>query len=537
MASGRNRDPDRLRHGIRSLQAAGFSGFRQDASIVNTRPTHKWLAAAVTTVLLLIPVSWALAEELFDVVILNGRVMDPETGLDAVRSVGIRGGTVAVIAEGPLEGTTEIDATGLVVAPGFVDLHAHGQCARSNEFQAMDGVTTALELELGVPDIKRFLAARQGNAIIHFGATISHGVLRTWAMPEHEQTVDGVVAEFGTTGDDCRDVFRAFGGGVNPGGESALEPTRYSALEERIDQGLRNGALGIGMPHQLYPGVTYDEIFRVFQLAGSRQAPIYTHVRSSGVSGIQEVLANAAATGAPLHILHINSSSLWNYQTNVDMVLGARDRGVDVTAEVYPYTAASTGIGTAMFADGWQERMGISYEDIQWQDTGERLTAESFDQYRAKGGLVIIHLMKPEWIRAQIANPRIIVASDGMPYAPGAHPRSAGTFSRFLGRYVRDEGVLPLMSALEKITLQPAERVATFSPQMKRKGRVQRGSDADLTVFDPDTIIDTADFDGELSYSKGVEHVLVNGTFVVRDGALVEGARPGLAIVSGDPSH
>jgi N-acyl-D-aspartate/D-glutamate deacylase len=124
-----------------------------------------------------------------------------------------------------------------------------------------------------------------------------------------------------------------------------------------------------------------------------------------------------------------------------------------------------------------------------------------------------------------------MVASDGMPYAPGAHPRSAGTFARFLGRYVRDEGVLPLLPALDKITRQPAERLAVIAPQMRRKGRVQVGSDADLTIFDAERIIDTADFEGELSYSEGVEYVLVNGTFVVRGGALVEGARPGRAIV------
>ncbi len=500
---------------------------------MNTRSTHTLLALVVTASLFLASGSPASAVEPFDVVILNGRVMDPETGFDAIRHVGIRGGTVAAIAEQTLEGRTEVDASGLVVAPGFVDLHAHGQCARSNEFQAMDGVTTALELELGVPDIEKFLAAREGNAVANFGATISHGILRSWATPEHEEAVDDLVAEFGTTGDDCMGVFKAFGGGVSPTRDTALDPTRYAALDQRITQGLRNGALGIGLPLQLYPGVSYDEVFRVFEVSARLQAPIFTHVRSSGVSGIQEVLANAAATGAPLHILHINSSSLWNYQTNLDMVLGAQARGVDVTAEAYPYTAASTGISSAMFDEGWQERMGISYEDIQWQDTGERLTPKSFEKYQAEGGLVIIHLMQPEWIKAQIANPRIIVASDGMPYAPGAHPRSAGTFSRYLGRYVRDQGVLPLMSALEKITLQPAERLAAISPQMKRKGRLQVGSDADLTVFNAETIIDTADFDGNLTYSEGVEYVLVNGTFVVRDGALVEGARPGRAIVGG----
>jgi N-acyl-D-aspartate/D-glutamate deacylase len=246
---------------------------------------------------------------------------------------------------------------------------------------------------------------------------------------------------------------------------------------------------------------------------------------------MQEVIANAVATGAPLHIVHMNSSSLWDYQTNLDLILGAQERGTDITTEAYPYTAASTALQSAIFDEGWQERLQITYSDLQWQDTGERLTEETFNEYREEGGVVIIHMMKPEWIRAQMAEPRVMVASDGMPYAPGAHPRSAGTFARFLGRYVREREVLPLMDGLRKITLMPAQRLEGVAPQMKRKGRIQIGSDADVTVFDPVRIIDTADFDGELTYSEGVEFVLVNGEFVVRDGALVEGARPGQAVL------
>ena len=162
---------------------------------------------------------------------------------------------------------------------------------------------------------------------------------------------------------------------------------------------------------------------------------------------------------------------------------------------------------------------------------GERLTEETFNRYRKEGGVVIIHLMQEEWIKAQLSNPRVMVASDGMPYAPGAHPRSAGTFSRFLGRYVRDQEILSLMGGLAKVTLMPAHRLESIAPQMKRKGRVQLGADADLTVFSAERIIDTADFEGDLTYSEGIEYVLVNGEFVVWDGELVENAKPGRAIL------
>jgi N-acyl-D-aspartate/D-glutamate deacylase len=471
----------------------------------------------------------ATAQETYDVVIRGGRVMDPETGLDAIRNVGIRGQTVVAITEEELQGETVIDAAGLVVAPGFIDMHAHGQTNRANEFQAMDGVTTALELESGVPSLSGYLGTRAGDAVLNYGATISLGAARTSVMPAYRAQFESAYEAFAreVTEDNRREAARVSG----LGNYDELPKELYPDLHDRIRQGMAEGALGIGMAHQYYPGASHDEIFRVFELAGEERFPIYTHVRSMEISAIQEVIANATATGAPLHIVHLNSSSLWNIETNLDLVRGAQEAGVDVTTEVYPYTAASTSLESAIFDEGWQERLQINYEDLQWQDTGERLTEETFHRYREQGGTVIIHMMRPEWIEMGLAAENVMVASDGMPYAPGAHPRSAGTFARFLGRYVREGGTMSLMDGLRKVTLMPAERLETVSPQMRRKGRVQIGSDADLTIFDPNRILDTANFEDDLSYSEGVSHVLVNGTFVVRDGTLVEGARPGRPIV------
>lgn len=469
------------------------------------------------------------AQEMYDIVIRGGRVMDPETGLDAVRNVGIRGQTIVAISSEPLQGRTVVDATGLVVAPGFIDLHAHGQTNRANEFQARDGVTTALELEGGVPSAAHFLGGRRGNSVLNFGATVSHGAARTLVMPQYAAEAEAALA--GLSSEPTERELQALEKALGLGNYDALPKELYPALHDRLRQGMSEGALGIGMPHQYYPGVTRDEIYRVFELAGQERTTIYTHVRSMGIDAIQEVVANAVSTGAPLHIVHLNSSSLWDIETNLDLIRGAQEAGVDVTTEAYPYTAASTSLESAIFDEGWQERLQITYSDLQWQNTGERLTEESFARYREQGGIVIIHMMKPEWISMALGASNVMVASDGMPYAPGAHPRSAGTFSRFLGRYVRDERTMSLMDGLRKITLMPAQRLETTSPQMHRKGRVQIGSDADVTIFDPSRIIDTATFEDDLSYSIGVEHVLVNGEFVVRDGENVDGARPGQAVV------
>lgn len=469
------------------------------------------------------------AQETYDVVIRGGRVMDPETGLDAIRNVGIRGQTIVAISEDPLQGETIVDAAGLVVAPGFIDLHAHGQSNDANRYQARDGVTTALELESGVSDARLFLQERRGDAILNFGATVAHGMARTAVMPEYEADVEAALAALGSepSEEQLAELDRA----MSQGTYDELDPALYPRLFERLKAGMDAGALGIGMPHQYYPGANRDEIYRVFEFAGEEQFTIYTHVRSMGIDAIQEVVANATATGAPLHIVHLNSSSLWAIETNLDLIRGAQEAGVDVTTEVYPYTAASTSLESAIFDEGWQERLQISYGDLQWQDTGERLTEETFRSYREEGGVVIIHMMRPEWIEMGLQASHVMVASDGMPYAPGAHPRGAGTFARFLGRYVRDEGALSLMDGLRKVTLMPAQRLETTSPQMKRKGRIQIGSDADITIFDPARIIDTATFEDDLSYSIGVEFVMVNGTLVVRDGENVEGVRPGLPIV------
>ncbi len=470
----------------------------------------------------------------FDLVLTGGRVIDPESGFDQVADVGIRDGVIRAVtaeslADAVQEGGEVIDTSGLVVAPGFIDLHAHGQSKEANAFQARDGVTTALELEWGYPRLSSWIASRADNARIHYGASVAHGMVRTLVMPELAEEAEALEESLRQASTEA-EPLRALQGTLSRGFYLPVAPEQFDAVEAELNRGLAEGALGIGMAHQYYPGATRGEIYRVFEVAALKDAPIYTHVRSMGLDAMQEVVANAAATGAPLHIVHVNSSSLGDLPLVLELIRGAREHGVDVTTESYPYTAGSTSIQSSIFDEGWRERLDIDYGDLQWEATSERLTADTFARYRARGGTVIIHMMKDELVDLAVATPWVIVGSDGMPYAPGAHPRGAGTFSRVLGRYVRERGVLDLPTALAKMTILPAKRLESIAPQMARKGRVQAGADADLVVFDPETIIDTATFEGDLSPSEGVEHTLVLGTFVVRDGQLVESAFPGQAI-------
>jgi len=461
------------------------------------------VAAALTST-----VSVAAAQD-YDVVLAGGRVMDPESGLDAVRHVGIRDGTIAAISESPLEGETVVDVTGLVVAPGFIDLHAHGQDLFSSRLQARDGVTTALEREGGTGDVEEWYASREGKAAIHYGATASHGAARRLAL-----------------------------GGQRAAVRLAADLEQVAVMENRLREELRRGALGLGFGIQYTPGARREEIHRMFELAADEGVTNFVHVRYAGlvepgssIEAVHEMIANAASTGAGVHIVHIGSSGLGQVPALLSMIEGAQARGLDVTTEVYPYTAASTDIRAAIFDPGWRERLGGDYGDIEWDATGERLTEDTFNERRETGGRIIAHIIPQEMFELALAHPAVMVASDGVPFVNGqGHPRGAGTFSRVLGRYVREEGLLTLMEAIRKMTLMPARRLDAYVPQMADKGRIRVGADADITVFDPATVMDNATFQAPTEPSSGIEHVLVAGTFVVRDAELIETAFPGQAI-------
>jgi N-acyl-D-aspartate/D-glutamate deacylase len=477
----------------------------------------KWLAAVVLlgSVVGAFEGTAALnGAETYDVVIANGRVMDPESGLDAVRNVGIRGGKIATISAELLQGKQTIDAKGLVVAPGFIDLHEHGQEPRNYEFQAHDGVTTSLELEAGTADVDQWYARREGKSLINFGVSVGHIPVRMKVMKD--------------------------AGTFLPVGDAAhrqATPAELQQIDDDIDKGLRRGALAVGMGINYTAAATHDEIVEVFWLAAKHGASVHVHLRHAGLQepttglvGIEEVIAAAAATGAPLHVVHITSMGLKNTPRLIAMVKGARERGLDVTTECYPYTAGSTQLESAIFDPGWQERQGITYKDIQWTKTGERLTAESFDKYRKEGGTVVIFSIPNEAARTAVADPTIIIASDGMPLTGAKiHPRGQATFSRVLGHYVREEKALDLMTALRKMTLMPAQRLEKRAPIFKNKGRIRLGADADITVFDANRVIDRATYEEPLRYSEGIQFVFVSGLAVVKNGQLVDGVFPGQA--------
>lgn len=471
--------------------------------------------------LLLVVVAACAAPENYDLVLANGRVMDPASGLDSVRHIGIRAGKIAAISAEPLRGDTVVDVSSHVVAPGFIDLHAHGQTTSDMELQAQDGVTTALELEIGVYPVAPWYQSMQGKAPVNYGATVSHVGARFAVF--HAGVAMGSYA-----------TNRSAAAALGPSPAGANQPAdsvRIDSLVIALRRGLDEGALGVGFGINYTPAATQAEIERMFRVAAERRVPAFVHTRGFGIASIREIIGTAVTTGAALHIVHIGSSSIGATAETLALIDSVRAAGHDVTTEVYPYTAASTAIESAIFNPGWQENFKIGYGDVAWALTGERLTKESFDRYRKQGGWVIIYMMKEEDVTRAVAHPGVMIASDGVPFVNGTgHPRGAGTFARTLGHYSRERKVLPLMDALAKMTILPARRLEGHVPGMQNKGRIAVGADADLTVFDPATVIDRATFEQPTLTSAGIPHVIVNGTFVVRDGRLVKGVYPGRAV-------
>jgi dihydroorotase len=494
------------------------------------------IVTAVAATALLLTGAPARAQE-FDLVIRNGRVMNPANGLDSVRDIGIREGRITALSREPLSGAEEVDAAGLVVAPGFIDLHAHGQREFESWLQARDGVTTQLEMEAGAYPVAAWYEQRAGATPINYGATVGHIPVRIATMVDLESL--GLTEQDLAAGLLNSPHFDAIAA-QRSWAQDAATGEQMAAIKQRLQQGLDEGALGVGFGINYTAGATREEIYRMFALARANGVTNFVHSRfmaegelGGSVDAIQELLSNGAATGAGLHIVHIGSSGGSRVPLLLEMIDSAQQQGIDVTTEVYPYTAWSTFIGAAIFDGDFTRRLGLGYGDIELPETGERLDEERFNRLRAKAPQTIIvgHGMQEANVTAAIAHPGVMIASDGMFYNDGrAHPRGAGTFSRVLGYYVREQGALSLMEAVGKMSYLPAKRLENAVPQMKRKGRVEIGADADLVVFDPQRIADRATFAEPALPSTGIEHVLVNGVFVVRGGEPQQDSYPGRAV-------
>ncbi len=489
-----------------------------------------------------------------DLIIRGGRVIDPESGHDAVADVVVRDGTIVAVGRDLGPATHIIKADGLVVAPGFIDLHAHGQSLPADRMQAFDGVTTSLELELGVWPVDRWYA-EQAEA----GRTLNYGASTGWVFTRigvmTSQQVEASIEGMGRAMRDPR---------WSAAVANAVETAEIIA---RVGQGLRHGGLGIGFPTAYVPGAGAKEISALCSLAAAETAPTFTHIAymsnidpRSSIEAYVRLIGYAGATGAHMHICHFNSTSLQDVERAAELVRNAQAQGLKVTVEAYPYGVGSSVVSAAFFTDPeFPERTGGGYDTVELLQSRQRFTSRDdlmAANDRDPGGLILWHFLDVDvsprhrdLLDVSVLFPGGAIASDAMPWMLDglnyrgdawplpdgvvSHPRSAGTFTRFLSRWVRDRKTMPLIEGLRKCTLIPAEILEASTPQMRRKGRIKPGSDADLVVFDYDALSDLAEFSAMNRPARGMRHVLVNGQAVIADGQLRPSARPGRPVRRG----
>ena len=465
----------------------------------------------------------------FDLVINNGRVIDPETGLDDIRHLGIEAGTIQSISSVPLSGIRVMDVKGLVVAPGFIDIHSHTPTQLGQRMNLLDGVTTQLDMEAGAFPVDFFGQSYQDGAQLNYGASVAHYAVRSKVM-------GGIKTEYliGST-----DPF-------NMNGDSWTKPAnkrQIEAMRIMIHQGIDDGGLGIGvLLDYLTSAVSDAELRMLFEVAGERQVPIHVHVRrgyTGDPAGLIEVLNLAKETKAPLFVVHVTHNAMGRVSEWLQMIDDANDAGANIATETLSYAAGGTSISADVFRNrDWQAMFDITYEDVQWVATGEWLTKETWQQYAKQQpmGSVNHHYVKEEWMKTALQWPRMMVATDALPainLAVKTNPNVAGTFSRVLGHYVRDTKLLSLSDALARMSLYQAQWLSQSSDAFDKKGRIQMGSDADIVIFDVKAVSANAVYGDPYQSPTGIPYVIVGGEIVVQEGAIVKDVYPGKRILGG----
>jgi N-acyl-D-aspartate/D-glutamate deacylase len=443
----------------------------------------------------------------YDLVIRNGRVLDPETRFDGQANVGISGGTIRRISPSPLAGKTTIDATGLVVAPGFIDILSYDPTPIGVWNKIADGVTTNLAMHGGTADPTAWYGAFERQHLpVNFGASYYYSAARNT---------------------------------LKLGRYQAANEEQIRRLTATADRALRYGALGVSFALEYTPGISAAEILPLMRLARRYEVPVFFHARFSdmeqpgtNLDALNEIIGYAEQTGAAVHVDHITSTGgTFSMERSLTVLQRARDRGIDITACAYPYPFWATALNSARFDPGWQSRFRISFGDLQLGGSPERLTGQSFQKYRSQGKLAVAYAIPEDDVVGALQSPLVMIGSDAI-LEPGFnnHPRASGTFARTIGLYARDRPVFSLMDAIAKMTLMPAQRLERRTAAMRRKGRLSVGADADVTILNYRTVLDRATVEHPEYQSVGVQYVIVQGQVVKDPAGLHKDVRPGRAI-------
>ena len=482
-------------------------------------------------------------------VISGGRVVDPASGMDAIGDVAVVDGRISAVGTGLGGAERVIDATGLVVAPGFIDLHAHGQSIPADRMQAFDGVTTTLDLEAGVlPVASWYRRQADKGRVLNYGAAVNWAFARIGAM----------------TGSNAESSLEAFGNAMRDRRwiENVASDAEVAGILDRLAHGLDEGGIGIGILNAYAPGAGVQELTAVCQLAAKHDVATFTHVAymsridpESAAEAYIRLIGYAGATGAHMHICHFNSSSKTDVERCAVLIKKAQAQGLPITVEAYPYGTGSTVMAASFFSDPkFEERNGLGYDSVQrvtdgrrFRDREELLAA----QREEPSTLVLWHILDTEnnahhrdLLDISVLYPNGAIASDAMPWTLSdgkpytgdawplpedatSHPRSAGCFTRFIREWVRERRKVSLLEGIRKCALIPAEILSASTPAMRAKGRLQPGADADIVVFGFEALSDKATFSAMNRPAEGVRHLVVSGHPLISDGVLDVAARPG----------
>lgn len=527
----------------------------------------------------------------FDVLITNTRIVDGSGAPWFRGDIGITGDTISAI--GTLAGATaaeRVDAAGLVAAPGFIDLL--GQ----SEFNLLVDGRAASKVYQGVTTE----VTGEGSSI----APVNDRMVRD-AAPSAQHF--GVMQDWRTLADYFRRLEQRSKPAINVGtfvgaggirnyvigkDDRAATPAELDTMKQLVEQAMAQGALGVSTSLQYVPDrfASTDEIVELAKVAAAHGGVYFTHQRSESArifESLDEIFKIAERAGIPAEIWHLKTAYSPNFGRMPEVLRrleSARERGLDVTADQYPYTRASNGLSSCLplwVREGGLEKMLARLNDPAQRDRIKRDMDEENpptweNQWRGSGGgdgvmissvlnpdlrkyegmtltdigrqmgkdprdavmdlviadrdesSVITSIMSEDDVRAALRHPLVGVgtdsgaqAEDGKLSESKSHPRAWGSFPRILGRYVREEHVLTLEEAIRKMTSKAAARV-----HLSDRGLLRPGLKADITIFDPATIRDLSTFEDPKHYATGVKHVFVNGRRVLADGVMTPD-RPG----------
>lgn len=439
---------------------------------------------------------------MYDLLIKNGIIIDPIEG-KAKTNIALKDGEIAKLSQNNLSAKKEINAEGQYISPGFIDIHIHEDKLINNKIEfdifktmVLMGVTTAVGGNCGFSSqnlSNYFDELEKKKPLINYLSLSGYGSLREKA---------GV-----------KDNYKDISG------------SKFKEIKRLLKEDLEAGSLGLSFGLEYTPGISTKEMIELSELIAEYPDRLVTaHYRFDSLRALEsiaEMIIISRETGQKMQISHLGSCTAYGQTTEaLKMIEQANKAGVDLMADIYPYDAFSSYIGSAVFDPGCFENWGIDYQAVKILEgkyKGHKCTEEIFKYLRKNevDTLVAVSAMDEEEIVEAIQNPLLMIASDGLLNNGQGHPRSAGTFPRVIAKYVREEKQISLKDAVKKMSYLPAKRIG-----LKQKGRIKAGYDADLTIFDFAKIKDNATFEEPTKAPTGINHVLIKGVEIVQQSKL-----------------